>query len=125
MGAQTIRFDHVGEQDKPMPLFNVSPAESRTFNPMTRFEYIITADKRTFEELASYISINKPAYSKFKGKPGNFGTYRIVLARNEENGLEYFLEIDEAKPFFTEMLPLIKNDTEFYKSIEVLLKRLG
>lgn len=124
--AQTIRFEHIGECDKPMPVFYIQKGKKITYELNPSYTSMITTDPKTFEVLSSYVFESKPkAYNFLTEKGTAFGTYDITVINYDHNGLTYTLTIDQARVFVNGLLPLLKQHTEFYDDVEKLIKRLG
>lgn len=125
ISAQTISFVHLGVSGKPMPNFSIVRGKSRTHEISPFHVILITTDRKIFEALKTYIRSNQPLQYDSGESLNVFGRYLITFTDEQGYPSSYELDIEDARVFFKNLLPLVKAHSELHTDVQDLIKRLG
>jgi hypothetical protein len=116
-----IRFDHVGESDKPINSILISTHEIRAAD----HEVFFKVRKELFVEVNDYVIKNRTNDAEVK--QSNYGVFKITIITKDSH-IEYFLLTRKASMnFFKELKTRLDNkgSSKLSQELEVLLKRIS
>ncbi|QEE50045.1 hypothetical protein FUA48_10765 [Flavobacterium alkalisoli] len=133
--SQSFTFKHMGDQDKPMPSIEISvtPKDGtkknieKELSKSMEFYYTYYVDTKTFAMISLYITDYKVNREDIFSAELPYGTYNVSYTSPDTkhyNSL-YLLGALKSKPFFTGLLPYLKDYKELDEAVNQVIKRLS
>ena len=120
-----IRFEHIGESDKPIPtiVLCVSTNEVAIDSAYTKYFHI---DEKLYSTVANYVTAN----DTLKGNESKeFGSFKVSVIASDTISLQYNIGIRKnSVDFFEKLLKVLakaKGTDAITAELETLLRRIG
>ncbi|WP_436516234.1 hypothetical protein [Ekhidna sp. To15] len=122
-----IKFEHVGESDKPIRTLILATAEIAVFKENLIVDFEVVSED-SFQLMNKYISDKVDDFQSFRESKFEYGSFKIVSVY-ESITTEYVLQSsDESQLYFRTLIELFENqnkEDKALKALESILIRLN